>query len=208
MDSQSMLQKQLDYPKKQVQILEAAIDCVKKWGIERVSLNDIAYEAKVARSTVYSYYRNKDDVVRAALLWSAYSFGEKLFEYAFSFDSPEQRLIEAIVHALDILPNEPAMALISDSALSQMVHEHTLTTPEGLDIGTALIQMMLGEREYASGELEEISELAIRFVLSLLMVESPLKRSNDELRGFIARRLLPAIGLSTPEPYRYKRATA
>lgn len=185
----------------QQQILDAAVSCVQRWGMERVTLNDIAYEARVARSTVYSYYSNRDEVIRAALLMSAYGFGEKLAAHIAGFDTPAERILEAIIYSLKTLPDEPSLALISDSALSQMVREHTLTTPAGMDIGTALFQLILQDERYSPTELAEISEVGIRFMLSLLTLESPHQRSDDELRGFIARRLLPSIGLRIPSRY-------
>ena len=188
-------------PATQQQILDAAISCVQRWGMERVTLNDIAYEARVARSTVYSYYSNRDEVIRSALLSSAYGFGEKLASHIAQFATAQERILEAIIFALKTLPDEPSLALISDSALSQMVREHTLTTPAGMDIGTALFQLILQDDRYAPEELAEISEFGIRFMLSLLTLESPHRRSDDELRGFIARRLLPSIGLPIPSRY-------
>ena len=50
-------------PDTQQRIVDAAVRCVKKWGIAKVTLNDIAKEAGVTRPTVYSYFSNRDEVV-------------------------------------------------------------------------------------------------------------------------------------------------
>lgn len=183
------------------QILDAAIACVKRWGIERVTLNDIADEARVARSTVYNYYSNRDEVIRAALLQSAYGFGAKLMDYIMPFPTPEERLIEAVLYGLRILPDEPSLVLLSDSSLSQMVKEHSLTTPEGLDIGTALLKVILGEEKRSDADIEEMADASIRFLLSMVTMQSAKARSEDQLRGYVARRLLPALGLTIPEKF-------
>ena len=202
----SILQHKIDIPSTQEQILEAAITCVKRWGIERVTLNDIAYEAKVARSTVYSYYSSRDEVIRFALLQSAYSFGEKLFTHIVQFETAAERTLEAVLFSMKILPDEPSLALIADPALSQMVREHTLTTPKGLEIGTELFKAILQDDTYSDEELKEVAECAIRFMLSLITMETLGERCDDELRGFVARRLLPAIGLKVPAKFDiYKR---
>jgi AcrR family transcriptional regulator len=184
------------------QILDAAIICVKRWGIERVTLNDIADEAKMARSTVYNYYSNRDEVIRAALLQSAYGFGAKLVEHIMPFPTPEERLIEAVLFGLRILPDEPSLVLLSDSSLSQMVKEHSLTTPEGLDIGTALLKVILGEETRSTEELEEMSETSIRFLLSMVTMKGSKQRNEEQLRGYIARRLLPALDFPVPLEFR------
>ena len=59
-------------------IMEGALICVKRWGIDKTSLNDIAREAGCARQTVYNYYGSRDGVVLAALLESSRQFAERL----------------------------------------------------------------------------------------------------------------------------------
>lgn len=185
-------------------ILAAAITCVKHLGIERVTLNDIAKEANVARSTVYSYYTNKDEVVRFALLQSAYSFAEKVFIHLSQFETASERIIEAVIFALSSLPDEPCLALVTDTTLSQMVNEHTLTTEAGFDINTAVFRFLIQDDNLPEHEVSEKAELTIRTMFSLLAMQSPVKRSDDEMRGFVARWLLPPLNLSIPEPYRIR----
>ena len=193
----------------QVQILDAAIRCVKRLGIERVTLNDIAKEAGVARSTVYSHYLNKDEVVRFALLQSAYAFTEKLALHLIDTPAGSERIIEAVVFTLQVLPDEPCLALITDTALSQMVNEHTLTTEAGFDINTAMFEFLIGDNSLSAEQMREQSEFAIRTMFSLLSMHSPVARSEQELRGFIARWLLPALGLAIPAGFsRSLQATA
>jgi len=188
-------------PAIQQQIIDAAIRCIKRWGVERITMNDVAYEARLARSTVYSYYKSRDEVLKSALILSAYSFGEKIFEQINRYETAEERLIESVVYTLMAIPDEPFLAVISENALTDMVREETLTNPEGVDMGTVLFDTIFQDERYSLDELKEISEFSIRFLLSLLLVESPQERSEEELRGFIARRLLPAVGLEVPSQY-------
>ncbi len=189
---------------KKVKILNAAIECVNRWGLDRFSMADLAKEAEVARSTVYMYYKTRDEVIRDALLQSAVTFGERLITYQSQFETPQERLIETFVFGIDQLPKEPFLQMVSGSALFDMVSEHTLTTPEGLNIGAALIASILDKQESPQAELQEIAELVIRLGLSLITMESPSINNDDDLRGFVARRILPALGFEVPEQYRLK----
>ena len=65
----------------QQRILDATIDCVKTWGVEKTSLNDIAKRAGVTRPTVYNYYGNRTAVIRAALLSSGHHFAERVIAH-------------------------------------------------------------------------------------------------------------------------------
>ena len=201
MATPTTLDRKVEVPATKAQILQAAIVCVKRWGVARVTLNDIADEARVARSTVYSYYSNRQEVLRAGLLQSAYALGEKLLDHLSQFTTSQDRVIEAVAYSLEALPNEPYLELISDATLSEMLREEGLTAPEGTDIGTALFRVIMQSEAYSDDEIQEIFEFTIRLMLSLLTMKSPVERTDKELRGFIARRLLPSLGLSIPSEY-------
>lgn len=48
-------------------ILRAAEACIRRWGIRRISMNDVAREAGVSRGSVYRYFADRDALVQAAL---------------------------------------------------------------------------------------------------------------------------------------------
>lgn len=196
-----------DLPKKQVQILDAAISCVKKLGIERVTLNDIAKEAGVARSTVYSYYDNKDDVVSFALLLSGYSFVEKLFVHLNQFNTAADRIVEAVVYSLKTLPDEPCLALITDTTLAQMVNTQTLGSETGFNINTEVYKLLTQDDSLDDEITSERAEFTIRSMFSLLNMQSPVQRTDDELYGFVARWLLPPLDIEVPAQWRVASST-
>ncbi|MEU1015432.1 helix-turn-helix domain-containing protein [Streptomyces sp. NPDC005898] len=46
------------------EVLDAAYDCLKRYGARRTTMDDIAAAMGVSRSAVYQYVRNKDDAFR------------------------------------------------------------------------------------------------------------------------------------------------
>ena len=179
----------------QNKIIEAAIVCVKRWGVEKVNLNDIAKEAGVTRPTVYSYFSNRDEIIQQALLQSAYIFGAKAIKHLQKFETARERTVEAVVYSLKKLPKEPSLALLKNTDMSNIINNNGLSTPEGQLILRSLFQIILIEKSFDDSELDEIAEVTARFMLSLLTIKSPKKRNDKELRGFIERRLLPSLGL-------------
>ncbi|MEE2733431.1 TetR/AcrR family transcriptional regulator [Ketobacter sp.] len=182
-------------PDTQQRIVEATVRCVKKWGIAKVTLNDIAKEAGVTRPTVYSYFSNRDEVVQFAMLQSAYGFAQKLLRHIEEYESPEERTIEAVMFALKRLPNEPYLELMADSGLADIMNENALRAEEGNEIRRSIFRLIFRGLDVEGEELDEIVEVSTRFVLSLLTVKSEKKRSDKEMRAFLCRRLLPALGL-------------
>ncbi len=197
-----MLAEKIELGRTQEQILDAAIRCVKQLGIDRVTLNDIAKESKLARSTVYSHYANRDEVVRFALLQSAYGFAEKVITHLMTVPEGAERIIEAVVFSMQALPDEPCLALITDERMSQMVNEHTLTTEAGFAILTDIYRFLRGDADLSEAALSDEAEMALRTMLSLLTLRGPAERGEDETRRYVARWLLPALRLEIPADYR------
>lgn len=181
------------YNETQQRILDAAVACVKQWGIEKTSLNDIAKQAGVTRPTVYSYFANRNEVLTAALLQSAVSFGQRVLAHMNAYDDVSERYIETLLFAIDELPKEPYLAVITRSDLSSYVSQDALHNPQGWDILKMLYRQILRDLSLSDEALMEIAEFSTRVVLSLLMVEGPRKRDREQLRGFLQRRLLPAL---------------
>jgi AcrR family transcriptional regulator len=179
----------------QNKIIDAAILCVKRWGVEKVNLNDIAKEAGVTRPTVYSYFSNRDEIIQQALLQSAYLFGAKAIKHLQKFETARERTIEAVIYSLKKLPKEPSLALLKNTDMSNIINNNGLSTPEGQQILRGIFQIILIEKSFDDDELDEIAEVTARFLLSLLTIKSPKKRNDKELRSFIERRLLPSLGI-------------
>ena len=179
----------------QTKIVEAALACVHRWGVEKVTLNDIAREAGVTRPTVYSYFKTRDDVIRYALLQSAYGFADKLMKEIQKYDTPQDRLLAACLFALERLPKEPYLEMVTDKGLSKILNEHALNTPQGMELIRGLFRFIYSDVDIEDEELEEVSEITVRLMLSFLTIESQVKRTTEEMRSFLQRRLFPAIGL-------------
>ncbi len=180
----------------QQRILDAAIACMKKWGLEKTNLNDIAKMAGVTRPTVYSYFGSRDQVISAALMRAAIAFGQRLIEHFNRFDNPEDRYIESLLFSLKELPKEPYLEVITRNDLSPLVNNDALMNESGWALSLALFREIFKGRTWDDEELFEISEVTIRLLLSLLVTKGPRQRTEEELRGFLRRRLLPMIAAS------------
>jgi AcrR family transcriptional regulator len=179
----------------QQKILDAAIACVKQWGIEKTSLNDIAKAAGVTRPTVYSYFPNRNDVIRCALLQSGYVFAEKLMAYMSDFERLDERFIETVLYAIEELPKEPYLAVIIQGNLSSLVNEDALSDEEGQKICIGLFNQMFADVAVDTAEMLEVMEFTVRMVLSILMLKGPVERNIEQWRATLKRRLLPMIGI-------------
>lgn len=177
-------------------IIDATLVCLDRWGLEKTSLHDIAREAGVTRPTVYSYFSNRDEVIQAAMIQGGQRFAVKALEHINRFKTPHDRLLEAVLYAWKHMPNEPYLKLVKNAGLAHMINEQAITSKEGREICRSLISEILLNNPKYRDDLDEITETTTRFLLSLLLVEGAIKRNEKQMREFLEKRLLPAVGIS------------
>ena len=99
------------------EILDAARKVVGRFGFEGATIDRVADEAKVAKGTIYLYFRNKDDLLHSAVVEGLRSFIAELQGCDDSNRSPIER-IGALIREMFRLQNSNQdflKALILDS---------------------------------------------------------------------------------------------
>jgi AcrR family transcriptional regulator len=85
-----------EFPTKKKQILETAEDLFLRFGIKRISIEEICSTSKVSKMTFYKYFKNKNDLVK--YLWSImFDFGMKKFEEIESMNISFQEKVALIL---------------------------------------------------------------------------------------------------------------
>lgn len=176
-------------------LMDAAMVCVRRWGIEKTGLNDIAREAGCARQTVYNYFKNRDAVIFAALMDSGARFSIDLLNHISRYDQPDDKIIEAMMYTLKHLPDEPYLQLIMDPKLSPVINPEMFYSDLCLGTISRIAAECVKSQPHLIGRSEEIGEMMTRMFLSLLLIKSPEPRNDEEQRAFLRRWLLPGVGL-------------
>lgn len=177
-------------------VIDAAIACVKQWGVEKTSLLDIARQAGVTRPTVYRYFTSREDVLSAAMLQSAAEMAGRLIEAIEAAHDPAERFVAAILFLLDDVPKQPGLSLMTWSSLAGFVSEDALINAEGFALAETLMKQILAGVEMAEDQWVELTEAVVRMLLSLLSMTGPVTRDAQQMRAFVMRRILPITGLA------------
>jgi len=76
-------------------ILQASLDLFMKYGIQKVSVSEIAKEANVSQVTIYNYFGSKDDLIQEVILFYVDQVWEE-YEELLSHDIPFPEKIKQI----------------------------------------------------------------------------------------------------------------
>lgn len=172
-------------------LLDAAAACIQRYGLEKTGISDVASEAGVTRRTVYRYFADRDALISAALVRGVQDFADRARALMAEQIDPGEMLLAGLLYALRALPADPLLGRL-------VAGDETLLTEAAFPAAQTVLAPTLAPLRDAAGwsdqELAECGELIMRLLLSLMA--SPLPgRSEHELRGFLERRLLPALGL-------------
>lgn len=171
-------------------ILDAAVRCVSRVGVERTSTALIAREAGVSRPTLYAYFANREEIVEQAAEQAILAIMHQLQEHCRGFESAADRAVEALMFAVEHIRTEPAMAVYYEPANLRL-------GPLGTD-----------EIYFAARALEPVFEIApevhgadaielfARQMISML-TRGPLEpRTSVEDREYLHRWFPRALGVA------------
>ncbi len=176
-------------------LLDAAARCIVRDGLTSTGIAGVASEAGVSRPTVYRYFRDRHILVQATLLRAAGALAARLAEHLLAFPGAACKAVEAELYVYAEVPRDPLLREVWNSAVLDADMLADVTGPATL----ALARGALAGLEEAAGwddpTADEAIELMLRILLSLLVAPGP-ERSENELRHFFERRLVPALGLT------------
>lgn len=181
-----------------MRLIEAALRCAQRKGLKRTTLSDIATEAGVTRPTVYSHFDDRHAVFQAAFMAAAAALVIGAQAAMAAKDTAAERAVEAVLFFVVELPEDPCLQLIlTGDGLAEFT-SRALLDGDALSHARAVLSPVFELAPELTGVRTEVTEVTLRFALSLLTTPGPEERTTEQLRSFLHRRLLPAIGLAQP----------
>jgi AcrR family transcriptional regulator len=176
-------------------IIEAAIRCVDRDGPEQFTLSSVAAELGVIRQTIYRYYASTDELMSAVSQASVESFLDEFKQHLEPFTCPADWVIEALAAAIEQLPAERYLVLLLAagrpvSFTQGVVSDVAIQIGRGLAKESAVDWAAAG---YDGQRLDELIELMLRIIQSMVVTPKVPARRGPELRGYLHRWLAPGI---------------
>ena len=176
----------------------AAISCFCREGISNSSMEDIATEAGMARSTLYRYFKDKDELIIAVMEQEAVSLAKELAIKIPIKKSFSEFIIEGMLLALIYVPEHPVLGKMfaSDSLAtsSRIVLMTNHLSQVGIDVIKPVIEAARLARRIPQGlTAEYLMDWLIRVLFSLLTMPSDITQTYEQKRKLLESMLLPAL---------------
>ncbi|MCV7221214.1 TetR/AcrR family transcriptional regulator [Mycolicibacterium elephantis] len=175
-------------------ILDAVDEVVAEHG-SAIRLADVARKLGVTRQTVYRYFPNADALLIASAMRAVDGFIDQIVEHVRGVNDPVSALVECVSFAVETLTGDPQLESLLTrqqegepvtSLTSDTARTFCLSFLHRLDVDWRL-------HGFDSAALDELAEMTLRTVQSMLIDPGEPPRSERALRSFVARWLGPAI---------------
>ena len=180
------------------QILDAAGVCYLRLGVAKTTVEHVAKEAKVSRTTVYRYFANRDELLTSVVLRDAISMLAEVKSHLSDIEPMGEFLVRAMAYCVYAARKKPLTAMLFAQDGASMTSRLCISSEEILSLGCDLLEPYY-QRALAAGEVPagmqvwQIMEWVVRILFSFLTTPEPYMRSEQELTEVFRMFLLPAL---------------
>ncbi|MEO7370861.1 MAG: TetR/AcrR family transcriptional regulator, partial [Ilumatobacteraceae bacterium] len=176
--------------------LDAAKSCCARWGLAKVTIEDICNEAGVSRATLYRMFPGGKDVLFEALrVRDIEDFFTRLSAHLDGAADFEDLLVRCVVQAMAELRGDQHLSMMLASEPGDILGELTVDgLPRIIRVATAfLVPLVDGYLPRREGD--RLVELLARLVISYFLAPSEQVDLGDteSARTFIRTFVLPAF---------------
>lgn len=180
-------------------ILDAALAEFETYGLRRVSVEDVAKRAGVARTTIYRRFSNKEQLLQAVILRECHRFLTAIAEATEDLGSAEEAVVEGFVVGLRSARTHPLMTRVLESEPEAFLPQLSMNGGAVMLAARDILADRL--RRARPGDAQDhntVAEVLLRLAVSLLLVPGGGLRLDDEdairafARDYLTRMLRPA----------------
>lgn len=180
--------------------MRAATELLASEGFSGLTISAVARASGVSRPTVYAHFGSREELASAVLRQVTGEIAGRVVAQARLAASGADFVVEAVIALRREFRREPALAPLAFPRRGTIIFDADTLGPEALGIAREALLPLLDFHPELAAELGEITETVVRVFLSLLMFDSEIAASDTALRGYLHRRLVPALGLPPATP--------
>lgn len=172
-------------------IIDATTALIESGGFGAVSIAAVAQAADVSRQTIYSIFGSREQLVSESVADLLYSVVSEIQQHLDATETPFEYLVELLVAGRSAVRSHPVLMALGGSADNNPVFDADMMA-RAAPVARTLLQPLV-DREPDLPDLDEIATVLIRMALSVILFDDPYVHSDDDLRRYLRRWLLPAM---------------
>lgn len=184
-------------------VLDATQRCCERWGMDRVTVDDIAAEAGISRATLYRLFPGGKDVLFDALRTrESLAFFTNLRDQVSAADDFEDVVVSVLVEATRALREDEHLKIMLASRPGEVLYElQVADVPRILELATEFLSPLVAP-SIGADRSSELAEWLTRVVLSFFLTPSLTVDLADRASAarFARAFVLPAFAPAVPVP--------
>jgi AcrR family transcriptional regulator len=181
-------------------VLDAVKSCCERWGVAKVTVDDIARESRVSRATLYRIFPGGKDVLfEAHRVYELDRFFTTLLDHIRGAESLEDLLVRTVTSATRELRADEHIAIMLATEPGEVVTDMTVEgLPRIVRVATAYLVPFV-DPFLPRDEGRALIDVVARLVISYFLAPSDIVDLADEqsARSFLAPFLTDRTPLST-----------
>lgn len=152
-------------------ILDAAVSWAAVTGFRKLSMDEIARQARVGRATLYKYFPGRDALIAATVQTELARFSRDVQTVIGWREDPDDRLIYGFAHAYRLLRQHPALSTIL-KVNPQVILPYIVGDSYALNLGRAFVEAALNIDDIPGPARSEFAEHVTRAIHTLILIPS------------------------------------
>ena len=174
-------------------ILEATRTVIGRAGFAGVTIAAVAKEARVSRQTVYSIFGTREELISQAVSEQFATLTGAFTDAIETAESPADVIVEIAVVGRQYVRRDPVLRALTLYGESNPMFD-ARAADRSRKFAASLMAPALERFPAASDQLDFIADICAHVGWSVLWMDSPEDRSDEELRGFLNSWLDPLLG--------------
>lgn len=176
-------------------IIAAALACLASDGRAGTSIAAVSRSSGVSRPTIYAHFRTLDQLVHEAIESAAVDLSMRIGRETSKAATPGAALVEFVVHAHHAFRADPVVQYLIELTHNADHDGSGQFTSSTFQLTGRSLRRLIPEGDPALDRLDEISETFNRFLMSILTYSSERTSTDERLRDYLTRVMLPALGV-------------
>lgn len=173
-------------------ILDVATAMMERSGFEAVNVVAVAAAARVSRQTVYAHFGSREELVSQAILRISGQVLERIQTLTADRDDAAEYIVEFLVGVRSEFRTQPLLGALWFADRGSPLFDNEMFG-RGRPVAAQFLAPALEREPRLADRFDDVVELLMRIGVSLLLFDSDVIRSDDDLRGYLHRSVIPGI---------------